>query len=38
MLAGQSRYSLKIDFQVLDTSEEMEALEREADALQGRKR
>jgi len=32
-LAGQSSYSLKIDFQVLDTMEEMQALEREAAAL-----
>ncbi len=32
MLAGQSSYSLKIDFQVLDTVEEMQALEKEAGA------
>jgi len=32
-LAGQSSYSLKIDFQVLDTAEEMQALEKEAAAL-----
>ena len=36
MLAGQSSYDLKIDFQVLDTLEEMQALEREAGALLGR--
>ena len=33
MLAGQSSYSLKIDFQVLDTAEELQALEKEAAAL-----
>jgi hypothetical protein len=38
MLAGQSRYTLRIEFQVLDTMAELEALEREADALRGGKR
>jgi hypothetical protein len=33
MLAGQASYSLKIDFQVLDTAEELQALEKEAAAL-----
>jgi hypothetical protein len=37
MLAGQSSYSLQLDFQVLDTAEEMQALEREAEALRGGK-
>jgi hypothetical protein len=36
LLAGQSSYSLSIDFQVLDTPREMQALEREAAALLGR--
>jgi hypothetical protein len=36
MLAGQSSYTTKIDFQVLDTPEEMQALEREAEALLGK--
>jgi hypothetical protein len=35
MLAGQSSYSLAIEFQVLDTAEELQALEKEADALRG---
>jgi hypothetical protein len=33
MLAGQSSYSLTIDFQVLDSAEELKALEKEAAAL-----
>jgi hypothetical protein len=33
MLAGQSSYSLKIEFQVLDTAEELKALEKEAAGL-----
>jgi len=33
MLAGQSSYSLTIDFQVLDPAEELQALEKEAAAL-----
>jgi hypothetical protein len=32
-LAGQSSYALRIDFQVLDTAAELQALEREAGAL-----
>jgi hypothetical protein len=38
MLAGQSSYSVRIDFQVLDSPAEMQALEREAGALRGEKR
>jgi hypothetical protein len=33
LLAGQASYSLRIDFQVLDTAAELEALEKEAAAL-----
>jgi hypothetical protein len=35
MLAGQSSYSVRIDFQVLDSPAEMQALEREAADLRG---
>ena len=33
MLAGQQTYSVTIDFEVLDTAEEIAALEKEAAAL-----